>query len=498
MRKLFLLLSVLFFFFLVWSCKKFLNINPQSGQTTDADFFKNKADFEAFMFGAYAEMAGDFDTRGVTNWIMTPGYISQDLIGSDELTKPPAAFISPSNTMFKEYWAAFYRIATKTNLLLSRIGLTAMAEGDKKVISAEAKCMRGFAYFNLARAFGNVPLILEPYDPSQNNVECTPAPAVFDQVIIDLSEAARDLPTRADWGPANIGRVTKGTALAYLANAYMYKEDWANAEKVMSDLVNLNEYHLLPNVRDVFSEKTPNNDESIFEIQYRNISDGNVVWSGFPNAGTVLPAWTAPRGVGDAYAHAGGWGETIANRKLANSFDPNDDRRIQLIKNPGEKYKGETMSDTLIIPLSVSQPTASFSTKYWLGPQLNVGQTYLGDQNIPLMRYAETLLNYAEILFRTGKINEAYEQLNLVRERAKLDDLPVSADEEIFMDAIMNERRHELNFETNLWFHYTRTGKAAEFLLEEHGLTMDPKWNLFPIPQSERDQNPKLCQNQGY
>jgi len=114
------------------------------------------------------------------------------------------------------------------------------------------------------------------------------------------------------------------------------------------------------------------------------------------------------------------------------------------------------------------------------------------------MRYAEFLLNYAEILFEKGKSNEAYAQLNLVRKRALLSPRTVSNGKDIFMDDLMNERRWELNFETNLWFHYTRTGTAAKFLLKEHGITMNPAWNKYPIPQPERDQNPNLCQNPGY
>ena len=91
----------------------------------------------------------------------------------------------------------------------------------------------------------------------------------------------------------------------------------------------------------------------------------------------MLPEWTSPRNIGEAYAQAGGWGETILNRKLADSFEPGDDRRAQLVKVPGEKYKGETMKDTLLIPLNVSQSKSAFSTKYWLGPQEDKTTTYV-------------------------------------------------------------------------------------------------------------------------
>jgi hypothetical protein len=114
------------------------------------------------------------------------------------------------------------------------------------------------------------------------------------------------------------------------------------------------------------------------------------------------------------------------------------------------------------------------------------------------MRYSEFLLNYAEILFELAKPIEAYAQLNAVRTRAKLRERRVSTDKEVFMQTLMNERRWELGMEPNIWFHYTRTERAATFLASEYGVTFNPAWFRFPIPQRDRNQNPNLCQNPGY
>jgi hypothetical protein len=177
------------------------------------------------------------------------------------------------------------------------------------------------------------------------------------------------------------------------------------------------------------------------------------------------------------------------------SYEPRDERRQELIKLNGETYKGELMTDTLTAPgwaLNI-QKTAGFAAKYWLG---NDGGS-LSPQNLPQMRFAEVLLNYAEVLFRQNKPIEAYAQLNKVRARANLDDKPVSNDEQTFLTDLMNERRHELLMEPNLWFHYTRTGTAAKFYLENYNINMQPQWVHFPIPERERTTNPNLCNN-GY
>ena len=102
-------------------------------------------------------------------------------------------------------------------------------------MSAQAKFLRGFAYFMLARAYGDLPMPLKAYNPEQNSLSCTPNADVFKQVVKDLSEAAAGLPELNDWSGSNRGRATKGAALAYLANARMYLKDWANAAKASTD-----------------------------------------------------------------------------------------------------------------------------------------------------------------------------------------------------------------------------------------------------------------------
>ena len=258
MKKIIFISSTILLLIISWSCKdKFLDLSPQTGQVTDKDFFKTKSDFDSYLFGAYTEMQGFFDGSGPTAWIKLTGFISQDLVGADELPKPLTSFMTPTNGLFQNYWVSFYKIATRANLVIDKIKTSpeTIKDADKLRIMGEAEFLRGFAYFNLARAFGNVPLILTPYETSQNNLDCTPEGKVWDQVILDFKDASTKLPTKAGWGNDNIGRATNGSALAYLANAYMYKKDWPNAANTSLDLDKIGEYQLLPNVRQVFSLK---------------------------------------------------------------------------------------------------------------------------------------------------------------------------------------------------------------------------------------------------
>lgn len=485
------------------SCKdSFLEFEPPANQQTDAVMFKTTAQFDSFIIGMYTEMYDLGNPSGITDWVSLPSFISQDGLDVGENRKVLSAIMVSTNGNFASYWQSMYAISSRATIVLDRIpkAPAEVTANDRTRIEGEAKFMRGFAYFNIARAFGNAPLLLETYTESQTKIGCTPEAQIWDQVILDLKDASQKLPTRAGWGDVNLGRATKGSALAFLANAYMYKKDWANAAKASQDLIALNEYGLPGNVREVFSTKGENGKESIFSVQLR---DSGFEWSNSKQTGSLMAAFTAPRNIGGDYANFGAWGELVLDKAVKNSMEPGDDRGKQLIKSLGDKYKGEFMPDSIVIGDTATKPAGlakqvfipqrkvDWSTKYWYGkgPEMS-------GSNVQLMRYAEFLLNYAEILFEQGKTAEAYDQLNAVRNRAKLPNKLVSADKEVFMTALMNERRWELTLEPNMWFHYTRTGRAAAFIAAK-GITFDPKYNKYPIPQVERDQNPNLCQTGG-
>lgn len=489
MKKILIILVSMFTILTVWSCKdKFLEFNPPANQFTDAVYFKTANHFNTFIIGAYAEMLGASD------WVEVAGFVSQDVRDVGEKRKVLSSYMVPTEGRFKDYWQSMYIINSRANIMLEKLAAApdSLRPADKVRIEAEARFLRGFGYFNIARAYGNAPLLLKSYSNDQTAVSCTPEDKIWDQVILDLTNASKNLPKRAEWGDANYGRATKGSALAFLANAYMYKKDWANAAKASEDLIALGEYKLAKDERSAFTEAlTPENiGETIFEVQFR---DGGFEWSNNKQTGSLIGAFTAPRNIGGNYAAFGAWGELVLDTNIRNSMEPTDDRR-NMIKRYGDTYKGERMASPFIIGTTADTPQkkVDWSTKYWLGKSGDVTGS-----NIPLMRYSEFLLNYAEILFEQNKATEAYTQLNAVRKRAKLTDLPVSGDKEVFMTAVMNERRWELQMEPNLWFHYTRTGRVAS-LRAAQGVAYDTKYNKFPIPQSERDQNPNLCQNTGY
>ena len=481
---------------IIWACSEsFLEFAPNNGEVTDANFFQDKDDFESFIFGAYTTLQGLNGTEP-GNFVIGPGYLTQDLIEIDENPSIIGNILQPGGNEIIGMWTKLYTIITTANLVLDELSEApeVISQQDKQLLEAETRFLRGLGYYFLGSIFGNAPLITEVYTVEQNTIECSSQSALLAQAIEDLQFAAANLPGPDGWGDENLGRTTNGAALAFLSRSYMYSKEWDLAEQAAVDLINLGYYDLEPNFRDLYCNNCPDGKETIFAVQYREVSDGNYNWAGPNNQGNLLDQWSAPRGIGTEYAPGGGWGGTLVNRKLADALEPQDLRRTELIKVPGETYQGSAMAEPLTIPEDITQPNSAFSTKWWHGP----ADQWLNGQNLNLIRYAEFLLNYSEILFEQGKTTEAYSFLNQVRNRAGLNDKPESGDKNQFMDDLMHELRAELVYEPNFWFHLTRTGYVTKFLSEEHGVTFEDKWLLWPIPQREIDQNPNLCQNSGY
>ncbi|MBC8154951.1 MAG: RagB/SusD family nutrient uptake outer membrane protein [Bacteroidetes bacterium] len=464
----------------LWSCKdSFLEFTP-TDRISDAAYWKTASDFQAGVNAAYFALQWD---ASADSWQALAGMPAGDVKPTEDanyFTLESLQYAS-NNGQVNAAWNSCWTIITRANLVLTRIEPVSIPDADKKKIIGEAKFLRGFAYFLLARNFGDVPLITaEQTAASPTDVPRTPVAQVYDQIVKDLTEAAASLPTK--WDNANVGRATRGSALGYLAYTHMYQKQWPNAAKATEDLVALGTYNLVKDYRKVFDLANENNEESVFEVQYR---DSQLGWGPSRN-GHYFPQKQAPRGIGDDYSPYGGWGVQIPTKQLVNAFEKGDTRRAACILAPGEKYYGFTMD-------SLKTPTGYAFTKYWVGPSKNDHSPL----NLPQLRFAEVLLHYAEILNETGKIVEAYAQLNRVRARAGLAPKPVG-DKVKCMEDIAQEWRVETFAEFNFWYELTRTGRAAAFVQKEYGRTLAPFRTLFPIPQSELDLNKALNQNPGY
>ena len=490
------------------ACRKgLLDIQPQDGSLTSESFWKTKKDYDAAIIATYRVMTNT--NAGGDNWITTPNAILNEMLPNEGFVELENQFQTSSQL---NWWSSFYLMVHRANQPIANIDKGNLTQSEKTVVLAEAKFLRGFAYFNLIRAFGGVPLILLPKSAKDSRDDARASEdECWNQVIKDFSDAANGLPVSYD--QANVGRVTKGAALAYLANAYMYTKNWAKAAEQITAIKALNVYDLMPTPREAFSEKNENNKESLFEIQFTQGFENGWSTDGTGGGGAsnihFLGVQTAPAGIGTDYASGGGWGGFILSNKLAASFETGDKRRVSstvngstvypLILSVNESYQGEAMSKIYTLPTGLVITNAC-CTKYWLGPNSPTipGGSDLGcGQNLIQMRYAEVLLNFSEVLAEQGNLAGAYNELNKIRLRAGLGLKPVS-DKTTFDKDLTIERRHELFWEPNLYFHLARKRQLVNYLKDNYNLIFRDYWYYWPIPQSELDQNKALKQNPGY
>jgi hypothetical protein len=130
---------------------------------------------------------------------------------------------------------------------------------------AEARFLRALAYFNLVRAYGDVPLHKKVAETADElNPVRSPKADVYAFIVDDLTAASAALP--ASYASTDVGRATKGAALALLAKVQLYQQNWAASLAASDQVIGLG-YSLVPNFYEMFRIRGENNSESIFEVQ---------------------------------------------------------------------------------------------------------------------------------------------------------------------------------------------------------------------------------------
>lgn len=477
MKKRYILLTTLALSFT--SCRdEFLNLAPISSAST-ATFFKTSSDMINALNAAYGALqsSGQYGSYYVVSEIPsddTVPVLSGSVTDQDEFDK---FYLRTTNPFLATRWADGYRGIYRTNTILDRIDAVSMDETLKKRIIGETKFLRALMYFNLVRVFGDVPLILkETTDPAEGyEYSRSPVADVYAQIIKDLSEAEGGLPDK--YTGADIGRATRGAAKALLGKVYLTRKQYNEAATKLKEVIDGGVYDLLPNYADVFKAANKNHKESIFDIQYKKGSIGE--GSNFANT-------FAPENSGNSVVQFGGSGNNRPTPDFVSAYEKGDLRMAASMATGYTNAQGVRVEYNHV-------------RKYTDAPNVS-GDS---EDNFPVLRYADVLLMYAEVLNETGKTTEALPFLNRIRKRAGLADKVALSQSDMRL-ALEQERRMELAFEGHRWFDLVRTGRAIPVLTAK-AAAIGIKANLtennlvFAIPQSQIDINPsKIKQNAGY
>lgn len=466
-------------FFAMTSCQGILDKEPLG--TLDAgSFFQTSNDAVQAINAAYGPLLFN-STNNNFYWGFAELCSDEAVVGGDGsrpgLTELDFFTYTPRTQEFNDFWVLNYKGINQCNTVIEKVPGIDMDATLKNRILGEAYFLRAYYYFQLTQVFGDVPLFVKITPPDELKVAKTPRSDVYRQIIADCDQAAGILPLTHP--AADVGRATKGAALALAAKTYLYEKDWNKVLEYVGKVKDLNLYALMPDYQDNFRENTQNNSESVWEIQHANLELG---------VGNALNQWWSSKKFSEGYGFAEVTPEYVA------AFETGDPRRKFTVASNNEDYFG------LIYKNSFS--STKYSPRKYLQADSTLTQKADGDINYTAIRYAEVLLWEAEALAELNRVTEAQAPLELVRARARAQAVdpatalpPVTTtDQAAMIAAVRHERQVELGFEMHRFFDLLRWGIAAQTLTG----FQTGKHEFFPLPQTELDLNPALLQNQGY
>lgn len=466
---------------LIMSCSKnFIDLKPISAVSVDI-LYKTDKDFNDALTATYHTLQSQYqrfyilsDVRADDSW--------QQIFKNNSQSYSDAFVTNSSDGLMKSSWQNYYQIIFRVNTILSKIkdaDVTIVKNKDRYI--GEAKFLRAFAYFDLIRIFGDVPMVTTPvyiaesYKIGRKNID-----SIYKEVIIpDFLDAANKLLPK--YTGSDVGRPTKGAALSLLGRVYLTRKDFVNAESTLKEVTSMG-YQLLKNYNELFDyTKNEHHSEYIFDIEYEEgIGQGSVFTNAFLPNSTQMFSFYGMGGYGDE--------QNSPSQTLIDLFDLKDIRKDITVGVKGGFYNKDSVFVKL--PTSTSQ---TYTKKYIVSVAANNDSR----ANWKVIRYADVLLMYAESLNENNKTDLALEYLNLVRNRAGLEGYSDLTKEDS-KQKILLERRLELSFEGVRWFDLLRTGQAYK-VMEQYG--MQPFMTVFPIPLSQIQliNDPTIFpQNKGY
>jgi hypothetical protein len=370
-------------------------------------------------------------------------------------------------------WNNGYYVISQANRIINS-GLASTPQVDNLV--GQAYAIRGLVYLQLVNWFAKpyitdasglgVPVVTSIFNssninnkPSRNTVA-----QVYTQIHADLAKAYTLLTNTAV-----TSAITKYTAKAIDARAYLYQGDYPNSRDAALDVVTNGGYSLTTSANlngywNAASAPTSGKVETMFELELNNAT----------NNGTDALAYMYEQS---------GYGDMLATNSLYALYSTTDARRSLILTS------SPTRGAVLVV--NKYQNTSNGADK----------------DNVKMVRYAEVLLTLSESYARLGGAANEVLSLTYLNQLATRRDPSfvgfASTGAQLITD-VMNERRKELAFEGFRYFDFTRLNavitRTTQHPAAVQSIAVGDNKRLLPIPQAEIDANPVLKpqQNPGY
>ena len=497
---------------LLSSCNGFLDLVP-GDKESGGSFYQTEEQLKQAVVAAYVPLRSladnDFFTgegrSDNTHYDYTPANRGSAYVFRENIYD----FVDGAeNTYTNAVYYHCYKGISRANIAIDYLEKASIDAGVKKNLMGQAQFLRAFFYYKLVRYYGGVPLYLHEVKTAEESfLERSSVDEVYTQIINDAKDAMDNL--EAPKAFPQSGEATKGAAVMLLADVYVTRKNYKEAESLLKTLPAMG-YGLLDSYDDVFATANKNSKEFLFSIQYlqglQGGQESNFIYK-------FLPRSTNTRivtGVATNNSSLGGW--NVPTKDLIEAYEAGDLRKNNSIGIAEGTYNSSymfTYTGNADIDNYIPQEgkEAVPYIKKYLNPHTDPNNT---DDNWPVYRYAEALLFLAEAINEQGRASEALPYLNDIRKRAGLKAV-TTTDQALLRDIILKERRVELAFENKRWHDLVRSGKAVSVMnaygkqlkkeysyLIESSYQVDENRLLFPLPFDEVEMNKKLKQNPGY
>lgn len=475
MKKIIIFLAT---FFTAGGCMD-LTETPQSSLSPET-FYSSAAQVEA-------AFAGSMD-HVWCQWCNNYSYGYQHFVNDDQMIAwGDRGYLNIPINHGLELWQGHFRALLDVNTALKAVLNGQVQDATDETIShliGEAKFLRAWNYFQLVRLWGGVPLYLENDNPIKDPKARASIAEVYDQIVSDFIEATEKLP--AAWADTP-GKPTSGAANGLLAKVYLTMAtaplnattNYQKAAETAKKVIDAGTYSLVPSIYDVFKIENKYGPEMMWGFN-----------STIDDLATDAPIW----GPGtDPYW---GWGDYLVDNHWDTLYPQQPRKDAYIIDSLNGVYYTE-------FDYNNSPSVGKYMPPYITEEQY---QNYTSPNNLPIIRYADVLLIFAEAenMANGGPTQAAVDAINQVIDRANdyhpnasAPLLTTAMTRDDFDDAVINERNLELCFEYDRYFDLLR----KRLLLQANpwgAENFSDEDYLFPIPEVDLRLNKLLEQNPGY
>lgn len=483
MKKIIIILSAAL---VAVSCLKDLDI-IQKSKLTSSNMWLTESDATGAMYGLMHQFRAA-NSVAMIYWGDYRAGTFQDGMGAGTCYKMFNNVLDATETKGTN-WASSYTCINDANLILKHVPKMDISNSAlRSQVLGSAYFIRAYEYFNIARVWGDAPLLLSGFESDEDDLQPsrTPVEKLYDQVLLDLDKAENYLPeTVTDAAMPNLMAVKMLRADYFL---WLYKtrgggdEALKNARKALNNVLINSKIGLLDSYADVFDITKKGNKEVLFTIRMVKGEE----------EGGYSTAWLIPT------SRWYGKDEDIEKHvKLMNSDDNRYNFSASMLSllhsDPADKRAAVCCGDW-------TDP--SDGRRYtWIDKFAGLWQDnvryFISDE--PVYRYAEALLMMAEIELAAGNYDKCRDYLNQVAKRAYgKNDYYTSTTESVLKAALINEYLKEFAAEGKSWWVYIRMGVVFDKVPSLSGRNEEKGILLWPIASACFNENPNMRQTEGY